>query len=166
MSKELGPEDESVLTVDDPQDFVKVAASRGRVRNGQTNDFLGVDDEHGSDGEGNALGIYVAGILVVQHVVQGRDLTVLIGDLENTMNFLLKCSVGSQLTMGYLTCVGPATFAPKASMSLIQASCCSRPLAERPISFTPRAAKSFERRATSPSSVVQTGVKSSMNENR
>lgn len=73
---------------------------------------------------------------------------------------------GSRLTMGYSTRVGPATLAPYVSMSLIQALCWSRPLAERPMSFTPRAAKSPERRATSPSSVVQTGVKSSTAERR
>ena len=70
------------LTVDDPQDFVKVATSGGRVRNGQTDDLLGVDDEHRSDGERNTLGVNVGSILVVQHIVQGGDLTFLIGDLE------------------------------------------------------------------------------------
>jgi len=70
------------LTVDDPQDFVKVAAGRGRVRNGQTDNLLGVDDEYSSDGEWNTLGVNVGSILVVQHVVQGGDLTFLIGDLE------------------------------------------------------------------------------------
>jgi len=66
--------------VDDPEDFVKVATSGGRVRNGQTDDLLGVDDEHRSDGEGNALGIDVGSILVVQHVVQGSDSAAFIGD--------------------------------------------------------------------------------------
>jgi len=66
--------------VDDPEDFVKVATSGSGVRNGQTDDLLGVDDEHRSDGEGNALGVDVGGILVIQHVVQGSDLTFLVRD--------------------------------------------------------------------------------------
>ena len=76
---ELG--DWPTLTINDPEDFVKVATSGGRVRKGQTDDLLWVDDEHRSDGEGNALGIDVGGVLVVQHVVQGSDLTLLVGDL-------------------------------------------------------------------------------------
>lgn len=65
--------------------------------------------------------------------------------------------------MGYPTLVGP-NFWPNSSISLIHALCLSTLLTERPMSFTPRLAKSSERRATSPSSVVQTGVKSSKNE--
>ena len=82
MSKKSVSNDWSSLTVDDPQDFVKVATSGGRVGNGQTDDLLGVDDEHRSDGEWNTLGIDVGSILVVQHVVQGGNLTFLIGDLK------------------------------------------------------------------------------------
>jgi len=66
--------------VNDPQDLVKVSAGGGRVGNSQTDDFLRVDDEHGSDGEGNTLGVDVGGILVVQHVIQGSNRTVLVGD--------------------------------------------------------------------------------------
>lgn len=82
MSTKYVSNDCFALTVDDPQDFVKVATSGGRVRNGQTDDLLGVDDEHRSDGERNTLGVNVGSILVVQHIVQGGDLTLLIGDLE------------------------------------------------------------------------------------
>ena len=78
--------DRSSLTIDDPQDLVKVATGGGRVGNGQTDDLLGIDDEHRSDGEGNALGIAVAGVLVVQHVVQRGNITRLVGDLKITMN--------------------------------------------------------------------------------
>ena len=74
------------LTIDDPQDLVKVTTSGGRVRNGHTDDLLGIDDEHSSDSEGNALGITVGRVLVIQHVVQGGDITRLIGDLETKMN--------------------------------------------------------------------------------
>jgi len=66
--------------VDNPQDFVKVATSGGRIRNSQADDLLGVDDEHRSNGEGNTLGIDIGGVLMVQHVVQGGDLTFLVGD--------------------------------------------------------------------------------------
>lgn len=76
--------DWSALTVDDPQDFVKVATSGSRVGNRQTDDLLGVDDEHRSDSEWNTLGIDVGGILVVQHIVQGGDLTFLVGDLKES----------------------------------------------------------------------------------
>ena len=82
MSTRYVSNDCFALTVDDPQDFVKVATSGGRVRNGQTDDLLGVDDKHRSDGERNTLGVNVGSILVVQHIVQGGDLTFLIGDLE------------------------------------------------------------------------------------
>ena len=77
-----------VLTVNNPQDFVKVATSGGRVRNGQTDDLLGVNHEHRSDGEGDALGIDVGGILVVQHVVQGGNLTFLVCDLKDHDEYL------------------------------------------------------------------------------
>jgi len=69
VSVRLVSNDWFALTVDDPQNFVKVATGGGRVRNGQTDDLLGIDNEHRSDGEGNALGIDIGGILVVQHVV-------------------------------------------------------------------------------------------------
>ena len=84
MAVSTGPRvnDEFALTVYDPQDFVEVAASRGRVRDGQTNDLFGVDDEYRPDGERNTLGIDVGNVLMVQHIVQVGDLTVLVGDLE------------------------------------------------------------------------------------
>ena len=82
VSTILGSGDWSALTVDDPQYFVKVATSGGRVRNHQTDGLLGVDDEHRSDGEGHALCIAVGGVLEVQHIVQRSDLTVRVGDLR------------------------------------------------------------------------------------
>jgi hypothetical protein len=85
--------------VDDPQDLGKVSAGRRRVGEGQSDLLGGVDcgvtcqrcmttrgdgtgltDEDGSDGERHALGIDVRGILVVQHVVGGRDRSVLVTD--------------------------------------------------------------------------------------
>ena len=84
--------DRFTLTIDDPQDLVKVATGGGRVGNGQTDDLLGIDNEHRSDGEGNALGIAVAGVLVVQHIVQGGNITRLVGNLKTTMNTSLEHS--------------------------------------------------------------------------
>lgn len=84
VSPRLVSQDWDALTVDDPQDLVEIATSGGGVRNGQTDDLLGVDDKHRSDGEWNTLGIDIASILVVQHVVQGRDLTFLVGDLQES----------------------------------------------------------------------------------
>ena len=78
--------DRFALTIDNPQDFIKVATSGGRVGNGQTDGLLGIDDEHRSDSEWNALGITVGGILVVQHVIQGGNITRLVGDLKITMS--------------------------------------------------------------------------------
>ena len=86
MSLGFAQDDWFALTIDDPQDLVKVATSGGRVRDGQTDGLLGIDDEHGSDGEGNTLGITVGGVLVVQHVVQSGDITRLVGDLKTMMN--------------------------------------------------------------------------------
>ena len=91
-----------MLTVDDPQDFVKVATSGGRVRNSQTNDLLGIDNEHCADGEWDTLGVDVGSVLVVQHVVQGGDLAVLVGDLKKKRDKYPPSNTvqGSQLTMG------------------------------------------------------------------
>jgi hypothetical protein len=101
VSAKSASNDWSALTVDDPQDFVKIATSGGRVRNCQTDDLLRVDDEHRSDGEWNTLGIDVGSILVVQHVVQGGDLTFLVGNLEEyDYRPLLEHFSGSQLTIG------------------------------------------------------------------
>lgn len=101
MSTRPGSDGRFALTVNDSQDFVKVATSGGRVRDSQTDDFLGVDDEHCSDGEGNTLGIDVGSILVVQHLVQGCDRTVLVGDLEGWDQYPLAKNVqGPRLTMG------------------------------------------------------------------
>ena len=84
VSTKPATDDWFARTIDDSQDFVKVATGGGRVRNGQADDLLGVDDKHRSDGEWNTLGVDVGGILVVQHVVQGGNLTLLVSDLEES----------------------------------------------------------------------------------
>ena len=42
-------------TVEDAQDLGRVAAGRGRVAQDKTDRLLGVDDEDGADGEGDAF---------------------------------------------------------------------------------------------------------------
>jgi hypothetical protein len=121
-----------------------------------------------------ALGVNIRRILLVQHVEQKRYLPVLIGNLTQQQKndsvliivalLLNSMNLGSDLipslTIGNWTSVGPAVLAPNALISSTHFLWSLRPFAEMPISFTPRWAKSGARRATSPSSVVHTGVKS------
>jgi len=51
--------------VDDAEDFGGVAAGAGGVGEDGADSLLGVDDEDGSDGEGNTLGVDVGRVLVV-----------------------------------------------------------------------------------------------------
>lgn len=51
--------------VDDAEDLGGVAASGGGVGEDGADGLLGVDEEDGADGEGNALGVDVGGVLVV-----------------------------------------------------------------------------------------------------
>ena len=55
----------SLERVDNAQDLGGVTASAGRVREDGADGLLGVDDEDRADGESNALGVNVGGILVV-----------------------------------------------------------------------------------------------------
>ena len=52
--------------VDDPEDLGGVAAGGGGVRKDGADLLGGVDDEDRADGEGDALGVDVRGVLVVQ----------------------------------------------------------------------------------------------------
>ena len=52
--------------VDHAEHLGRVAARRGWVREDQADRLLGVDDEDGADGEGDALGVDVGGVLVVE----------------------------------------------------------------------------------------------------
>jgi len=54
--------------VDDAENLSGVAASGGGVGEDGADGLLGVDDEDGSDGEGNALGVDVGGVLEVKPV--------------------------------------------------------------------------------------------------
>lgn len=55
----------SLERVDDSEDLGGVATSRSWVREDGADGLLGVDDEDGADGESNALGVDVGGVLVV-----------------------------------------------------------------------------------------------------
>lgn len=66
--------------VDDTEDLSSVTAGGGGVGQDGTDLLVGVDDENGADGESDALGVDVGGILVVNHVVQVGDLALRVGD--------------------------------------------------------------------------------------
>ena len=70
----------SLQRVDDAQNLGGVATSGSRVAQDCADGLLGVDDEDGADGEGDALGVDVGRILVVEHVVGQRNLTLLVSD--------------------------------------------------------------------------------------
>jgi hypothetical protein len=70
----------SLKGVEHTKDLGCIPSSRGRVREDQANGFLGINDEYRPDGEGNALGVDIGGVLVVNHVVRERDLPLLVAD--------------------------------------------------------------------------------------
>jgi hypothetical protein len=55
----------SLQRVEHAENFGGVAAGRGGIGQDQADRLLGVDDEDGTDGESNALGVDIGGILVV-----------------------------------------------------------------------------------------------------
>ena len=63
-----------------PQHLGSVPARAGGIAQDETDGFLGIDDEHGTDGEGDALLIDVGRILVIQHIVQVRHLPFFVPD--------------------------------------------------------------------------------------
>jgi len=60
----------SLERVDNAKDLSAVSASRGRVREDGTDDFLRVDDKDRADGKGDALLINVGCILIVNPIKQ------------------------------------------------------------------------------------------------
>lgn len=70
----------SLKRVDNTEDLSSVTASGGGVGEDGADGLLGVNDEDGTDGEGNALGVDVGGVLVVDHVVGKSDLALLVAD--------------------------------------------------------------------------------------
>lgn len=66
--------------VNNTENLSCVTSSRGRVGHDQA-DLLGrVDDEHGADGEGDALAVHILQILSIDHVVEEGDLALSICD--------------------------------------------------------------------------------------
>ena len=70
----------SLEGVDDTENLGRVTASRGRVHHREADLLARVDDEHGPDGEGDALLVDVIQVLLVNHVVEEGNLAVGIGD--------------------------------------------------------------------------------------
>ena len=64
--------------VNDTEDLIKVAAGRSRVRDLESDDLLGVNDEHVAHSHRKALGVNVGGVKSVEHVVLGGNLAVLV----------------------------------------------------------------------------------------
>lgn len=72
-------------TVQHTQNLGGIPTRRRWVAENQADSLLGVDDENGANREGNALLVDIGRVLVVQHVVQQRDLALLVayyGELE------------------------------------------------------------------------------------
>jgi hypothetical protein len=72
-------------TVEHAQNLGGVAAGRGRVGHDKSDGLLWVDDENGADGESNALGIDICCVLIIKHVKQVGNLSLLVcddGELE------------------------------------------------------------------------------------
>jgi len=70
----------SLERVDNSKNLGAVSASACRVHHRQTDLLLGVDDKDGADREGNALLGCVVEILLVDHVIQEGNLSVVVGD--------------------------------------------------------------------------------------
>lgn len=108
--------------------------------------------------KGKTLCITVSRILLIKHIIEGGNFPVLVGNLHGDIKDCINQNIAIR-TMGNSTLVGPY-LAPKSLISSTHLLWSLRPLAEIPMSLTLRLVKSPARRATSPSSVVQTGVKS------
>ena len=61
--------------IDDTEHLGRVAAGRGRIRQDQTNRLFRVDDEHRSNGEGNALLVHVGRVLMIDPVARSQQMT-------------------------------------------------------------------------------------------
>jgi hypothetical protein len=66
--------------VNDTEDFLRVTTGAGGVVDDGADDFLGIDEEDGSDSQCHSLAVNVGGILIVDHVVQVGDLSGFVGD--------------------------------------------------------------------------------------
>jgi len=64
--------------VNDTNNFVKVATGRCWISNQETDGLLGINNENCSDGERKTLGVTIGSVLLVKHVVQSRNFTILV----------------------------------------------------------------------------------------
>jgi hypothetical protein len=70
----------SLEGVNNTEDLRSISSGGSRVGENETDGLLGVDNEDRADGERNALGVDVGSVLVINHVVCERDLTLLIAN--------------------------------------------------------------------------------------
>jgi hypothetical protein len=137
--------------VEDTEDLGRVTTSGRGVGEDEADRLLGVDDEDGADGEGDALAVDVGGILVVD---PGTRVSLVRAQRGPTYMSYASATLRSLSPM-----MGNFSLLPLiSSMSLIQPSWESIVFAERPMSFAPRRVNSGSSFAKAPSSVVQTGV--------
>jgi len=66
--------------IDDPNNLVEVSTGRSGVSNRQADNLLRVNHKDRADSERKALRITIRGILLILHVVERRDLPVLVGN--------------------------------------------------------------------------------------
>jgi len=67
-------------TVNHAQNLGGVASRGSRIAHGKPDLFRWINDEHGSNGEGDSLFVDVVKILLVDHVIQERHLPIAIGN--------------------------------------------------------------------------------------
>ena len=70
----------SLQAVDRAENLGGVAAHGGGVEHGQSNFLIRINDEHGADGEGDALLIDIGQVLCVDHIIQPRHFPIGISD--------------------------------------------------------------------------------------
>jgi hypothetical protein len=90
--------------INDTQYFGRVSAGRGRVQHGQADLLGGVNDEDGTDGEGDTLLGNVVEIALVDHIVEEGDFAVGIGNdgeldigVANLVDVFDPFTVGAQV---------------------------------------------------------------------
>ena len=75
--------------VDNAKDFIERTSDLSGIGDGETDDFLWVDDEYGSDCERLAFRIDVCRVDGVEHVIQSGDLAVCVGDLFQVYIYIM-----------------------------------------------------------------------------
>jgi len=142
----------SLQRVDDSEHLGGVAASAGGVGEDGANGLLRVDDEDRADSEGNALGVDVGRVLVVDPVSPIRSSP---KRRRGDMKVSTHMSYASATFLSLSPMIGNLSLLPEiSSMSLIQPPWLSIVFALRPMSLTPRLVNSGSSFAKAPSSVV------------